>query len=92
MHKGKEGEKPKAQNEDDPVYLKAYIKELQEKIAMLDSKLNKAEQKRGSGKKKITFVHYNDVYHLDPAKEEPVGGIARVATSLDQLEQVKKRF
>lgn len=25
----------------------------------------------------LRFLHYNDVYHVDPSSAEPVGGIAR---------------
>ena len=28
----------------------------------------------------LRFIHYNDVYHLDPSSAEPVGGIARFVT------------
>lgn len=28
----------------------------------------------------LRFIHYNDVYHLDPASAEPVGGLPRFIT------------
>lgn len=29
------------------------------------------------------FVHYNDVYHVEPGSMEPVGGVARLKTLFD---------
>ena len=28
----------------------------------------------------LRFIHYNDVYHVEPGSREPVGGIARFKT------------
>lgn len=32
----------------------------------------------------LRFVHYNDVYHVDASSAEPVGGIARFQTLVNQ--------
>lgn len=32
----------------------------------------------------LRLIHYNDVYHLDCSSAEPVGGIARFTTALNQ--------
>jgi len=31
----------------------------------------------------IRLVHYNDVYHVDPASAEPVGGVGRFQTLIN---------
>src|SRR6266498_3975821 len=33
----------------------------------------------------IQILHFNDVYHLLPRKQEPVGGAARFATSIKEF-------
>lgn len=32
----------------------------------------------------LRFLHYNDVYHIEPGSAEPVGGISRFQTVVDQ--------
>lgn len=32
----------------------------------------------------LRLIHYNDVYHLDPSSAEPMGGIARFMTAINQ--------
>lgn len=32
----------------------------------------------------LRLMHYNDVYHLDPSSAEPMGGIARFITAVNQ--------
>lgn len=34
----------------------------------------------GSSQPDLRILHYNDVYHVDPASAEPVGGFARFMT------------
>ncbi|RMZ76781.1 hypothetical protein DV737_g4654, partial [Chaetothyriales sp. CBS 132003] len=38
----------------------------------------------------LRFLHYNDVYHIDPSSSEPVGGIARFQTVCKYYRQDKK--
>lgn len=35
------------------------------------------------GSPDLRFIHYNDVYHVEPSSAEPVGGIARFQTICD---------
>ena len=32
----------------------------------------------------IRFIHFNDVYHCSPSSAEPVGGVARFQTLVDE--------
>ena len=32
----------------------------------------------------IELIHFNDVYHVSPTKEEPVGGASRFATKINE--------
>nr|CAG8453058.1 5310_t:CDS:2 [Entrophospora candida] len=36
---------------------------------------------------KIQIFHFNDVYHLKPQKQEPIGGVARFATVVKQFRE-----
>ncbi|RMZ87958.1 hypothetical protein DV736_g4803, partial [Chaetothyriales sp. CBS 134916] len=38
----------------------------------------------------LRFLHYNDVYHVDPSSSEPVGGIARFQTVCKDYRQDEK--
>ncbi|PHH60029.1 hypothetical protein CDD81_2197 [Ophiocordyceps australis] len=38
----------------------------------------------GSGPPHVRMLHYNDVYHVDQASAEPVGGLARFMTLVDE--------
>ena len=35
--------------------------------------------------KKLTILHFNDVYNLEEKKKEPVGGVARFKTALQSF-------
>eukprot|EP00798_Chlamydomonas_sp_ICE-L_P020484 gene20484-27272_t len=37
------------------------------------------------GSKRITIVHFNDVYNIEPAKREPVGGASRFCTKVKSM-------
>lgn len=37
--------------------------------------------------KKITIIHFNDVYNIEPGEEEPVGGAARFITKAREYGQ-----
>lgn len=38
----------------------------------------------------LRFIHYNDVYHVEPGSREPVGGIARFKTLCQYYQQHEK--
>lgn len=38
----------------------------------------------------LRFLHYNDVYHVDPSSAEPVGGIARFMTLVNYYRNDKE--
>ena len=38
----------------------------------------------------LRLLHYNDVYHLDPASAEPVGGISRFITVCKEYQEAKR--
>lgn len=33
----------------------------------------------------LELIHFNDVYHVAPSKDEPVGGASRFATKINQV-------
>lgn len=33
----------------------------------------------------LELIHFNDVYHVSPAKEEPVGGASRFVSKVSQV-------
>lgn len=33
----------------------------------------------------LDIIHFNDVYHVAPAKDEPVGGTARFVSKVNQV-------
>lgn len=35
--------------------------------------------------KKLKIIAFNDVYNIEPAKDDPVGGAARFKTALDHI-------
>ena len=35
--------------------------------------------------KKMTILHFNDVYNVEPRSKEPVGGISRFVTRIKEL-------
>ena len=39
----------------------------------------------------VRFVHYNDVYHVEPGSMEPVGGVARLKTLFDNYRRSDER-
>eukprot|EP00931_Biecheleriopsis_adriatica_P038098 TRINITY_DN2184_c0_g1_i1.p1 TRINITY_DN2184_c0_g1~~TRINITY_DN2184_c0_g1_i1.p1 ORF type:complete len:1777 (-),score=465.99 TRINITY_DN2184_c0_g1_i1:6-5336(-) len=39
----------------------------------------------GERKKQMTILHFNDVYNVEPRVKEPVGGIARFVTKMNEL-------
>mmetsp|Transcript_31617 Transcript_31617/g.57502 ORF Transcript_31617/g.57502 Transcript_31617/m.57502 type:complete len:1768 (+) Transcript_31617:51-5354(+) len=39
----------------------------------------------GDRKPKMTILHFNDVYNVEPRAKEPVGGIARFVTKMNEL-------
>jgi len=45
---------------------------------LLDERLNS-----NSNVKRLRIVHFNDVYNIEPAKDEPVGGAARFAKAIE---------
>lgn len=32
----------------------------------------------------LELIHFNDVYHVSPSKEEPVGGVSRFTTKINE--------
>jgi 5'-nucleotidase len=38
----------------------------------------------------LRFIHYNDVYHVDPSSAEPVGGVARFMAVCKQYKEDAK--
>lgn len=38
----------------------------------------------------LRFIHYNDVYHVDPSSAEPAGGVARFMTVCRHYKEDKK--
>lgn len=38
----------------------------------------------------LRILHYNDVYHVDPASAEPVGGLARFITLCKEYREADK--
>lgn len=32
----------------------------------------------------LELIHFNDVYHVSPTKDEPIGGASRFATEIKQ--------
>lgn len=52
----------------------------------------KAASVVGQAPKVITLLHFNDVYNVEPRKKEPVGGIARFVTRMNELKnEAEKR-
>jgi len=47
--------------------------------------LPKRPKSAKKGAKDLTIVHFNDVYNIEGQKQEPVGGVARFASALDQI-------
>lgn len=39
--------------------------------------------------KSLRIIHFNDVYNIECSKQEPVGGAARFATVLEELNEKK---
>ena len=39
--------------------------------------------------KKLRIIAFNDVYNIEPAKDEPVGGAARFKAVLDEIRSEK---
>ena len=37
--------------------------------------------------KKLTIIHFNDVYNIDERSDEPIGGAARFQTVLNYLKE-----
>ena len=35
--------------------------------------------------KKLTIIHFNDVYNIEPRDKDPVGGAARFKTAIDDF-------
>jgi 2',3'-cyclic-nucleotide 2'-phosphodiesterase (5'-nucleotidase family) len=35
----------------------------------------------------LELIHFNDVYHVQPAKDEPVGGASRFTTKLNETRE-----
>ena len=53
-------------------------------LAEIEGKVPKstvvAEGSSDSTPPDVRFVHFNDVYHIEPGSREPVGGVARFQT------------
>lgn len=33
----------------------------------------------------LELIHFNDVYHVSPSKDEPIGGASRFTTKVDEI-------
>lgn len=57
------------------------------RVKVLTSLQSAAGEKSSGGDKptKMTILHFNDVYNVEPRKKEPVGGIARFVTRMKEL-------
>jgi 5'-nucleotidase len=45
------------------------------------------ELESSADEKKLTVIHFNDVYNIDERADEPIGGAARFHTALNCLKQ-----
>lgn len=45
---------------------------------------------RDGGTPDLRLLHYNDVYHVDPASAEPVGGLPRFMTLVKEYQEGKQ--
>lgn len=61
----------------------SYIKELKSQFDRLANIAQASiiyDSGNNGGPPQLRFIHYNDVYHVEPGSRDPVGGIARFQT------------
>ena len=61
-----------------PTSAKATAKEV-----LVHSSSGRTDSTNSDGPPDVRFLHYNDVYHVEPGSMEPVGGVARLKTLFD---------
>lgn len=49
-----------------------------------------SDRSDGGSNPDLRILHYNDVYHVDPASAEPVGGLARFITMCNEYKDAEK--
>ena len=47
---------------------------------LVHSSSGRSDNSNTDGPPLVRFLHYNDVYHVEPGSMEPVGGVARLKT------------
>mmetsp|Transcript_141091 Transcript_141091/g.367249 ORF Transcript_141091/g.367249 Transcript_141091/m.367249 type:complete len:1799 (+) Transcript_141091:59-5455(+) len=57
--------------------------------AMMEQKQDSSSQQQQQQQppKRMTIIHFNDVYNVEPRVKEPVGGLARFVTRIRELKQ-----
>ena len=60
------------------------------KEILVHSSRGRSDSTDNNGPPDVRFLHYNDVYHVEPGSMDPVGGVARLKTLFDYYRDDKR--